>query len=109
MQKFALTLVLTFLTSITQAQTTYVPNLVQGDGWSTAIHVFNLCDETTQYSVGFKDSNGELQEFYFDEELWEGFYNDEFGARSIDFAYFPPPRKSFAGAMWKSRVMKVDV
>ena len=90
MQKFALTLVLTLLASIAQAQTTYVPNLVQGDGWSTAIHVFNLCDETTQYSVEFKDSNGELQEFYFDEELWEGFYNDEFGARSINFAYFPP-------------------
>ena len=90
MQKFALTLVLTLLASIAQAQTTYVPNLVQGDGWSTAIHVFNLCDETTQYSVEFKDSNGELQEFYFDEELWEGFYNDEFGARSINFTYFPP-------------------
>ena len=90
MQKFTLAFVLTFLTSIAQAQTTYVPNLVQGDGWSTAIHVFNLCDEETQYSVDFRDSNGELQEFYFDEELWEGFYHDAFGARANTFVYFPP-------------------
>ena len=86
-------LALTTMMSLASAQSLssvrYIPHITQGRGWSTEFHILNLCSSSSQYSGSFRDSDGELREFYFSEELWTGFGVQDLKARAHHFWRLP--------------------
>ena len=85
----ALTTMMPLASAQSLSSVRYIPHITQGRGWSTEFHIFNLCSSSSQYSGSFRDSDGELREFYFSDELWTGFGVQDLKARAHHFWRLP--------------------
>lgn len=83
-------MVLAFLlASLSQAQT-ILPHILQGGGWSTAFHVYNLCARPASFEMELKSSTFGLPE-YFDngEDEFSIFYHPSIPPNSMVMGYLP--------------------
>ena len=64
-----------------------LPHVLQGGGWSTAFHIYNLCSQPSSFEMNFKNSSGQTEYFHNGEDLYSILYHPAVPGNAMASAY----------------------